>query len=85
MQNNTAIIKCAQCGADLIVPDRSEYVDEYRLRHIWKCEPCGYTFEATIATRQRCTDACESYGWSALPPKADIGSNVVRNAGWKHG
>jgi hypothetical protein len=27
MQNDTAVIKCAQCGAQLIVPDCSEYVD----------------------------------------------------------
>ena len=40
-------IQCAQCGEPLIVPERSEYVDEYRVRHIWKCEVlplllCGY-------------------------------------------
>jgi transcription elongation factor Elf1 len=61
MQSDTAIIKCVQCGAQLIVPDYSEYVDEYRVRHIWKCEPCGYVFEATIASRRRGVDACESH------------------------
>ena len=60
MQSDTAVIKCAQCGAQLIVPDCSEYVDEYRVRHIWKCEPCGYAFEATIASRRR-EPNCESY------------------------
>ena len=49
--NDTPVIKCAQCGERLIVPEWSEYVDEYRVRHIWKCEPCHYSFEATIATR----------------------------------
>jgi hypothetical protein len=65
MQSDTAIIKCVQCGAQLIVPDYSEYVDEYRVRH-W---PCGYVFEATIASRRRGVDACESHtaGWSAHP------------------
>jgi len=60
MQSDTALIKCAQCGAQLIVPDCSEYVDEYRVRHIWKCEPCGYAFEATIASRRR-EPRCESH------------------------
>jgi rubredoxin len=23
------------------------------MRHVWKCEPCGYSFEATIAGRRR--------------------------------
>jgi transcription elongation factor Elf1 len=72
MQNDTAVIKCAQCGAQLIVPDCSEYVDEYRVRHIWKCEPCGYAFEATIASRRR-EPNCESYpSGSAISPKAEI-------------
>jgi len=60
MQSDTAVIKCAQCGDQLIVPDCSEYVDDYRVRHIWKCEPCGYAFEATIASRRR-EPNCESY------------------------
>ena len=51
--NDTPTIKCAQCGEQLIVPEWSEYVDEYRVRHIWKCEPCHYSFEATIASRHR--------------------------------
>ena len=72
MQNDTAVIKCAQCGAQLIVPDCSEYVDEYRVRHIWKCEPCGYAFEATIASRRR-EPNCESHAsGSAFSPIAEI-------------
>ncbi len=50
---DTPIVKCAQCGERLIVPEWSEYVDKYRMRHVWKCEPCGYTFEATIVARRR--------------------------------
>jgi len=49
MQSDAAVIKCAQCGAQLIVRTVRTTVDEYRVRHIWKCEPCGYAFEATIA------------------------------------
>jgi transcription elongation factor Elf1 len=71
MQSETAVIKCAQCGAQLIVPDCSEYVDEYRVRHIWKCEPCGYAFEATIASRRRESN-CENHApGSAFSPKAE--------------
>jgi len=71
MQSDTAVIKCAQCGAQLIVPDCSEYVDEYRVRHIWKCEPCGYAFEATIASRRRESN-CENHApGSAFSLKAE--------------
>jgi hypothetical protein len=51
--NDTPVITCAQCGERLIVSEWSEHVDEYRVRHIWKCEPCHYSFEATIASRRR--------------------------------
>jgi len=46
--SDSPIIRCTKCGERLIMPERSEYVDERRVRHVWKCEPCGYTFEATI-------------------------------------
>jgi transcription elongation factor Elf1 len=42
-------VECAQCGAQLLAPDWSEYVQERRLRHLWSCEPCGYSFETTIS------------------------------------
>jgi transcription elongation factor Elf1 len=42
------VIKCARCGERLVAPEWSQYVDERRVRHVWKCEPCGYSFEATI-------------------------------------
>jgi predicted RNA-binding Zn-ribbon protein involved in translation (DUF1610 family) len=72
MQSDAAVIKCAQCGAQLIVRTVRTTVDEYRVRHIWKCEPCGYAFEATIASRRR-EPHCESYAsGSAFAPKAEI-------------
>lgn len=43
------IIECAQCSEQLFVPDWSEYVDERRVRHLWKCEACGYAFETTVS------------------------------------
>jgi hypothetical protein len=35
------------------MPEWSEYVDEHRARHVWKCKPCGYSFEAVICVRRR--------------------------------
>ena len=35
-------------GAQLFVPEWSEYVDERRIRHLWECEDCGYAFETTV-------------------------------------
>jgi ribosomal protein L37AE/L43A len=40
--------KCAQCGADVIAPNWSEYLSDQRVRNVWSCEACGYQFEDTI-------------------------------------
>jgi hypothetical protein len=40
--------QCAQCGADLFVPEWSEYLDSHRARHLWRCDECGYAFETTV-------------------------------------
>ena len=42
------IIECAQCGERLFVPEWSEFLDERRVRHLWQCEPCGYSFETIV-------------------------------------
>ena len=41
------VIDCAQCGERIFVPDWSEYLDDCRVRHLWACEACGYSFETT--------------------------------------
>ena len=43
-----ASIACAQCGADLIMPEWSEWLDSARVRHLWTCSACGYAFETTV-------------------------------------
>ncbi|MDI3471298.1 MAG: hypothetical protein OJF62_003361 [Pseudolabrys sp.] len=42
------VIECAQCGEQLFIPEWSEYVDDRRARHLWRCEACGYIFETTV-------------------------------------
>jgi hypothetical protein len=42
------LIECAQCGEQLFMPEWSEYLDEHRVRHLWRCEACNYTFETTV-------------------------------------
>ena len=42
------VIECAQCGERLYVPEWSEYLDSRRVRHLWRCEECDYSFETTI-------------------------------------
>ena len=39
------LISCAQCGTMIYAAEWSEDVDERRVRHLWECEACGYTFE----------------------------------------
>lgn len=39
------IMECVQCDACLYVPEWSEYVEPDRIRHLWRCEQCGTSFE----------------------------------------
>jgi hypothetical protein len=39
------LIGCAQCGEMIYVAEWSEDVDAHRVRHLWECAACGYTFE----------------------------------------
>jgi ribosomal protein S14 len=39
---------CAQCGDAIFMPEWSEYLSEYRVRHLWQCEACGYKFETLV-------------------------------------
>ena len=43
------LIECAQCNERLYVAEWSEYVDEWRVRHLWECDACGYAFETIIS------------------------------------
>lgn len=47
-----ARIECAQCGNHLFLPEWSEHLDERRVRHLWQCEACGYSFETTVRFAQ---------------------------------
>jgi hypothetical protein len=38
----------AQCGAVILMPEWSEYLDRSRVRHLWACEGCDYKFETTV-------------------------------------
>ena len=40
--------RCPQCGDEQIVPERSEFVAEGRIRHTWACESCGEHFGTTV-------------------------------------
>lgn len=39
---------CAQCGAVLAAPEWSEYLSDCRVRHLWACSDCGYSFETLV-------------------------------------
>jgi hypothetical protein len=36
---------CIRCGNELIAPERSEYWDERRVLHLWRCAKCDHSFE----------------------------------------
>lgn len=39
---------CAQCASRLFAPEWSEQLSETRVRHLWWCHACGYTFETLV-------------------------------------
>ena len=40
--------ECAQCRETIFMPEWSEYLDARRVRHLWQCETCGYSFETLV-------------------------------------
>ena len=40
--------ECAQCGELMHLPEWSEYMNKTSIRHLWKCEGCGYAFETIV-------------------------------------
>jgi transcription elongation factor Elf1 len=39
---------CPQCGHEQLVPERSAYVAEGRIRHNWLCDACGHDFQTLV-------------------------------------
>jgi len=39
---------CAQYRRTILMPAWSEHVSEFRIRHLWECDGCGYTFETLV-------------------------------------
>jgi hypothetical protein len=39
---------CAKCGKLVMVPEFSEYLSGYNVRHMWVCDGCDYRFETLI-------------------------------------
>jgi hypothetical protein len=39
-------INCFQCGNELIAPERTEYLDDQVIRHLWHCPKCHGRFES---------------------------------------
>jgi hypothetical protein len=40
--------QCAQCGVTIFCSSWSERVDDHRVRDLWECHICGYTFETEV-------------------------------------
>lgn len=50
-------LPCAQCGAKLIAPVWSEYVDQAKVRHLWICDDCSYLFETVVVFNSDSADS----------------------------
>jgi Zn finger protein HypA/HybF involved in hydrogenase expression len=44
--------KCESCGQWLMAPERSTYVNEEQITHLWACPKCGSEFETSIFVGQ---------------------------------
>lgn len=42
------LAECGQCGNNIDMPEWSENLEGGRVRHLWTCEVCGYSFETTV-------------------------------------
>lgn len=40
--------RCPQCGDAQLVPERSEFAGEGRVRHTWWCDACGTEFDTAV-------------------------------------
>jgi hypothetical protein len=39
-------LSCVRCGNQLIAPEKSEYLDDRLIRHLWHCPKCSARFES---------------------------------------
>ena len=43
------MLRCVQCGTDLVAPVRSEYRSDNRACHIWHCPKCCACFSSSVS------------------------------------
>jgi hypothetical protein len=43
------MVRCVQCGTDLVAPVRSEYWSDDRACHIWHCPKCCACFSSLVS------------------------------------
>jgi hypothetical protein len=43
------MMRCVQCGSELVAPERSEYWSDRHACHIWLCPTCSACFESLVS------------------------------------
>jgi uncharacterized protein with PIN domain len=43
------MMRCVQCGSELVAPERSEYRSDRHACHIWLCPTCSACFESLVS------------------------------------
>jgi hypothetical protein len=43
------MVRCVQCGTDLVAPVRSEYWSDNQACHIWHCPKCCACFSSVVS------------------------------------
>jgi hypothetical protein len=42
------MMHCVQCNTELVAPERSEYLSDQHVCHIWLCPACSACFESLV-------------------------------------
>jgi transcription elongation factor Elf1 len=43
------VTHCAQCGETIYLASWSEHIDARRIKYLWECDACGYSFETLVS------------------------------------
>jgi hypothetical protein len=43
------MMHCVQCNTELVAPERSEYLSDKHVCHIWLCPTCSACFESLVS------------------------------------
>jgi hypothetical protein len=55
-RHSRPVMRCVQCGDELLAPEWSEYPNERQVRYLWSCWKCDCCFETVAKIDRRYQD-----------------------------